>query len=406
MLATGTFAAYIRYMIAPNTIATFEAAMQRRLLQLPKQIRPFTTGWTDLPRAISLTGPRGVGKTTFLLYHSQNRKFLYLSADNPLIANESLYTLVKDIFMAGFEGVIIDEVHFAKDWSINLKAIYDDYPDRTIWISDSSSLILRSGVGDLSRRFLKIEMPLLSFREFLFLETGNTYPVYNPFAQGKKLPVSPTSGILEAFRKYGTTGTRPFYSENNFDERLIAVLDKSLYSDIPFFIPNVTDGNLRLMKAITAILAGSAIPRLKVNSLCADWGIGSDKLYQILAVMDSVGILRIIRIENDKKAKTAGAKLFFADPSFYPVLHGNTGTAREALVAMLCSNAGWTVEAARDETSGDFVLTKTDEEGLKKIMVEVGGASKKIKQADFVIRDDMDIPSMNAIPLWLLGMMY
>jgi len=46
----------------------------------------------------------------------------------------------------------------------------DDYPDRLLWVSDSSSLVLRSGTGDLSRRFVSIVMPLLSFREFVALE--------------------------------------------------------------------------------------------------------------------------------------------------------------------------------------------------------------------------------------------
>ncbi len=36
----------------------------------------------------------------------------------------------------------------------------------------------------------------------------------------------------------------------------------------------------------------------------------------------------------------------------------------------------------------------------------MGGPSKKIKNADFVIRDDIEYPSRNALPLWLLGMMY
>jgi uncharacterized protein len=77
------------------------------------------------------------------------------------------------------------------------------------------------------------------------------------------------------------------------------------------------------MKTITGTLVASSIPRLQVRSLCADWGIGADKLYQILNVMESVGVLRIVRIENDTKAKSAGDKLFFADPAFYSVLRGS-----------------------------------------------------------------------------------
>lgn len=386
-----------------SLITDLESAMQRRLTKIPARLRPFTTNASSLPRALSLTGPRGVGKTTFLLNHAQNRNMLYLSADNPMIAGIALYDAIKAIFLAGYSGVIVDEVHFAKDWSAHVKAIYDDYPDHLIWISDSSSLILREGVADLSRRFVRIEMPLLSFREFLLLETGTEYAPFDPFTNPVKSSLDPSPEILGAFKKYRTIGTRPFYHENNFEERLLSVLDKTLYFDIPFFLPSITDGNLRLMKAITATLATSTIPRLKVNSLCADWGIGSDKLYQLLEVMESVGLLRIIRLENDKKAKTIGEKLFMADPAFYPSLNGDIGTAREALVAMLCANAGWAIEASKDEMAGDFTISRSNSE---KIRIEVGGAKKTRKGSDFVIRDDIDYPATKTIPLWMLGMMY
>lgn len=376
------------------------------MASIPERIRPFTFEQQELPRALLLTGPRGVGKTTFLLHHSLNRRMLYFSADNPMLAGEGMYNSVKSIFLAGFEGVIVDEVHYSRDWSMHLKALFDDYPEHHIWISDSSALVLRSGVGDLSRRYVPIRMPLVSFREFLFLETGKLYPTCDPFDSAANLPLKPSAEVLAAFRTYSTSGTRPFYAEGNFEDRLLAVLDKTLYSDIPFFLPHVTDGNLRLMKAITGTLAGSAIPRLHVRSLCADWGIGAEKLYQILNVMESVGILRIIRTEHDTKANSVGEKLFFSDPAFYSALHGNTGTAREAMVASLCCDAGWAVEAAKDETAGDFVITRPGSKEPRTLSIEVGGVSKRPKHSDFVIRDDLDFPSGKAIPLWLLGMGY
>lgn len=387
-------------------VSELEATMGRRLGAIPGRIRPFTSEAESMPRAFLLTGPRGVGKTTFLLHHARDKNLLYFSADNPTLANEPLYEMVKTIFLAGFSGAIIDEVHFARDWSLHLKALFDDFPNHSLWVSDSSALVLRDGIGDLSRRFVPIPMPILSFREFLFLKTGVCYRVFDPFVSDTTLPVQPTPEILAAFREYRSFGTRPFFAEGNFEDRMLAVLDKTLYADIPFFLPNVTDGNLRLMKAITGTLAGAAIPRLQVRSLCTDWGIGADKLYQILNVMESVGVLRIIRIENDRKAKTAGEKLFFSDPAFYAVLRGNTGTAREALVAALCAESGWQVEATRDETSGDFVISRNLDGTPTKHKLEVGGASKKSKGSDFVIRDDIDFPAGNAIPLWLLGMTY
>lgn len=393
-------------MMDMQGIADLEAAMRRRVSALPARIRPFTVEYQELPRALLLTGARGVGKTTFLLYRAKDQRILYFSSDNPLFASESLYDTVKSAFLAGYSGIVIDEVHYARNWALHLKALYDDFPEHSIWVSDSSSLVLRSGVGDLSRRFVPIRMPLLSFREFLFLETGRAFPVLDPFFEGSDSPVAPTPDILNAFRKYRAMGTRPFYAEGNFEDRLLAVLDKTLYADIPFFLPNVTDGNLRLMKAITGTLAASPIPRLKVTSLCADWGIGADKLYQILEVMESVGVLRVIRAERDTKAKSAGAKLFFSDPAMYTVLKGNPGTARESFVAAFCAEAGWSVEASRDETLGDFLISNDRQGSRISFRIEVGGSGKQRKRSDFVVRDDIDLPGANAIPLWMLGMMY
>ena len=393
-------------------IAELETTMRRRLGALPNRFRPFVRHRDSLPRTFMLTGPRGVGKTTYLLHHAQNflttqqAKILYLSADNPTLGTEGLYEIIASIFLAGYSGVIIDEVHFAKDWSIHLKALYDDFPNHILWVSDSSSLCLRMGKGDLSRRFVHIEMPLLSFREFLYLETGHEYAIYNPFNPSGDLPLQPSPSVLSAFRTYRSTGTRPFYSEGDFNDRMLSILDKTLYSDIPFFLPSISDGNLRLMKAVTGTLANASIPRLQVRSLCTDWGIGAEKLYQLLQVMESVDLLHIIRKEHDTKAKTAGEKLFFSDPAFYTVLGGDTGNARGALVAMLCTYGGYMVEATRDETTGDFVLSNSAGNVMSHIKIEIGGPSKRPKEADFVIRDDTDYPGGKNIPLWLLGMMY
>ena len=80
--------------------------------------------------------------------------------------------------MLGYEGVIIDEIHYASNWSIHLKALYDDYPGKIIWISDSSSLVLRDGKADLSRRYVAIQMPLMS-ENFYILKLAKYTPSTN-----------------------------------------------------------------------------------------------------------------------------------------------------------------------------------------------------------------------------------
>lgn len=379
---------------------TLLSAMQRRLAALPQRLRLFTAEYGELPNALLLTGSRGCGKSTFLLHHAKDKRLLYLSADNPKIIGESLYDLVSEIFMLGYEGVIIDEIHYASDWSLHLKALYDDFPDKILWVSDSSSLVLRAGESDLSRRYVPIQMPLMSFREFLYIETGKVYPKYE--LGSDTLPTQPNATILNAFRNYRAHGTRPFYQDGDFEARYMAVIDKILNSDIPFFLPGITDNNLRLMRAVIGSLANSTIPRIQVTSLCSDWAIGAEKLYQLLFVMESVELLRIVRYPNDTKARSTGAKILFTDPCAYFVLDADQGSEREAFVANCFSRAGFSVNAIRDEKKGDYIVSRDK----KSLTIEIGGKSKKSKGADFVLRDNTDYPTGNAVPFWLAGMMW
>lgn len=115
--------------------------------------------------------------------------------------------------------------------------------------------------------------------------------------------------------------------------------------------------------------------------------------------MESVGVVRIVRKARDTKAHTAGEKLFFADPALYQALGGDPGTEREALAAALISEAGRQLFATTDERTGDFLVDGT-------ITIEIGGAKKPRKSADFVVRDDTDVASGKTLPLWTLGFLY
>lgn len=103
-------------------------------------------------------------------------------------------------------------------------------------------------------------------------------------------------------------------------------------------------------------------------------------------------------MKSSQTSHGKGAKIFLADPSLYACLGGNEGTAREAFVVTMLRCAGYPVTACKDEAQGDFEVN-----GLK---IEVGGASKKRKSADKVIRDDVEFPTETVVPLWLLGFLY
>lgn len=85
-------------------------------------------------RLIGIKGSRGVGKTTLLLqYIKQNLKkdhtTLYVSLDNIWFAQNNLVSMVDDFVKRGGKHLFLDEVHKYPNWSIEIKNIYDDFPE-------------------------------------------------------------------------------------------------------------------------------------------------------------------------------------------------------------------------------------------------------------------------------------
>lgn len=351
-------------------------------------------------RGILLYGPRGVGKTTYLLINAKKYNFFYVSGDDPLLSQISLYNLGERIFLEGFNGLIIDEVHFLNNWSLQIKSLYDSFPDKKIWISDSSSIILRKGIADLSRRFIKVRMPLLSFREYIHLATGvKIDEIESPFTFDREYIVSLTKDIevLKLFKEYSSSGTRPFFLEGNFSEKMKNVLEKTLYNDIPYFLESVRDNHLRLMNAIISYLLYSKIPTINVDSMCKEWGVGKPKLYELMRVMEESELINIVYKERDFKVNSKGDKIFLSDPSYYYIYDGEIGNFREAFIVFTLKEKG-NVYSIKNEKDGDFIFN-----GIK---IEVGGKNKKRKNSEFVIRDDLDLPIRNKIPLWVLGLLW
>lgn len=88
----------------------------------------------------------------------------------------------------------------------------------------------------------------------------------------------------------------------------------------------------------------------------------------------------------------------FSAKSMYWALSGAAGNVREAFLVTMFRQMGRSIFASKNENAADFEFDK--------ISIEVGGPNKSRKKSDFIIRDDLDLPSQRSIPMWSLGMMY
>ncbi len=377
------------------------------IFSLPENQRWISSKITDR-RASLLIGPRGVGKTTFLISQIKDKnKTLYMSLDNTIISNINIYEFGEWLFNIGYEKLIFDEVHSMQNWSQHLKSLYDSNPKKKIIASDSSSLVLKKGIGDLSRRFVNVSLPFLSFREYLWLKhtiefdqilwsdfaTSHFYRKQNNILlhfEKKNL------NIIEEFRSYLVEGYRPFFLEGDYSEKSFQIIDKIIFQDIPFFLPQLNERHIHLMRSILSHLAESAIPRLMIDSLATKWQVSKTTVYNLIEVMKDTSLIRVIQLEGSLKKRSRGEKVFFADPTHYNVLMGNLGNLREAFFCAEADRLKLKVFATDDETHGDFKLDN--------LIFEVGGKNKKSKKSDIVLRDNIIISENEKIrPLWSLG---
>ena len=139
--------------------------IERRLKQLiiPRLFRG---------KAIVLTGPRQVGKTTLLkmLMAETDRKVLYWNCDEPDIRQKlsnSTSTQLKSE-TASAEIIMIDEAQRVSNIGVTLKLLVDNLPDKQVIVTGSSALELSNSLNEpLTGRKYEYNMFPLSAEELI-----------------------------------------------------------------------------------------------------------------------------------------------------------------------------------------------------------------------------------------------
>ncbi|MBK8953257.1 MAG: AAA family ATPase [Chitinophagaceae bacterium] len=175
-------------------------------------------------RLIGIKGARGTGKTTLLLQWLKEQnlpagKAAYFSLDDLYFTNHSLKDTVAAFYKNGGNTLILDEVHKYKNWSLEIKNIYDFYPELKIIFTGSSIIDISKQQGDLSRRALLYELPGLSYREYLAMKRiikleaiSLDELLINAHNIHKEIP--PGFRPLEHFSNYLKFGYYPFVLED------------------------------------------------------------------------------------------------------------------------------------------------------------------------------------------------
>lgn len=388
-----------------NIINEVDLSFQRYLLkQLP---------WEE--RLIGIKGSRGVGKTTLLLqyikqHYELSTKALYISLDDLYFSEYKLTDFVAEFVSKGGEHLFIDEVHKYKNWSVELKNIYDTYSKLQIVFTGSSLLEILNAQSDLSRRALVYNMQGLSFREFLNFNYNTNFESFNLIELLENhveiaIHLNKKIKVLKHFNDYLKIGYFPFYNQNEtlYYQRLQEIINMILEIELPL-LRNTDISIIGKIKQLLYVISQSVPFKPNISALADKIKTTRKTLLEYINYLNDANVLKSLSKDNfGVSVLQKPEKLYFENSNYLYAIKSsepNIGSVRELFfLNQLSQNHKLTYP-----DKGDFMVDEN-------FLFEIGGKDKPKKQIiglenAFIAADNIELGYENKIPLWLFGFLY
>lgn len=356
---------------------------------------------------VGIVGPRGVGKSTMLLQyilsHRDTSKMLYVSADNVYFTSHTIVETADTFVKEGGEHLFIDEVHKYKDWSRELKQLYDVHPKLKITFTGSSVLDIYKGEADLSRRALIYTMQGLSFREYLELFHGIRSKVYSlDEILNHQVSVTETEHPLPLFRDYLKQGYYPFAKEIGFEYRMQQMISQTTESDIAQYA-DMKASTARKLKQMLSIISTLAPYKPNADNLARELSVSKNNVPDYLVYLEMAGMIGQLRDDTGgMRGLGKVEKVYIDNPSLMTALASgipDIGNIRE------------TFFYNQMRVRNDIISSRESDFCIDKFTFEIGGKKKGKKQIEdvpngIIVRDDIEVGHGIIVPLWMFGMNY
>lgn len=299
--------------------------------------------------------------------------------------------------------MFIDEIHKYRDWSRELKNIYDSFPTLKVVFTGSSVLDILKGSADLSRRAIIYKLHGLSFREYLnFFHNydAGVYSLKQIIDNEVKLP--DIKHPLPLFNDYLSRGYYPFGIESEMNLRLRQIMVQTLETDIPQYA-NLNVGTARKLKRLLSIIAESVPFKPNFSKIAKIINVSRNSLDDYFSYIEKAGLIGQLRNETSGiRGLGKVDKVYLDNTNIIFSLVGdkaNVGNLRETF---FFNQMGVKNEVISSKNA-DFVVDN--------FTFEVGGKNKKQSQIkkdgkSFVVKDDIEYGYLNVIPLWAFGLNY
>ncbi len=375
-----------------------EALVRRRLMD--------EIDWSN--RLIGIKGCRGVGKTTFLLSYAKEhfgsaKECLYVNLNNFYFTKHSLPEFAGEFVANGGKTLLLDQIFKYPDWSHDLRMCYQQYPNLHIVFTGSTVMRLTEENPDLQNIVKMYNLRGLSFREYLNLQAGKSFPVYTlqqiitgheEIARRVAAEVNP----LWYFPDYLHHGYYPFFLEKrNFTETLLKTMNMMLEVDI-LLIKQIDIAYLEKIRRLLYILMEETPCPLNVSRLSDEINTSRATIMNYIKYLKDARLLNLLYVE-EKQYPQKPQKVYMQNTNLLyalPTRHVSELTVAETFfynALHACHKVN-----ATDRTAQFMV------DGKQYFNV----AERVTQKASFRLTaiSNMEIGKNNRIPLWLFGFLY
>lgn len=366
-------------------------------------------------RMICIRGPRGVGRTSFLLQYAkehfdpQLRQCLLVSMNNFYFHGHGLVEFAGEFAAHGGQVLIVDQAFKLPDWKDQLLKIYRSYPYLKI-IYSTTSVFPQSSEPEheLDRITRSYVLHGFSFREYVNLQTGSelgTYSLDEILHDHERIQKIILSKVrpMEHFQGYLHHGYYPFYLENrNFMEALLKSMNSMLEVDVLLNKQVELKYLPRIKKLLYNLAAAGEASAPNISRLAEEIGTSRATVMNYLEYLQEARLINMIYRDLDGTYPHKPAAVFMHNTNLIYGIQA-PGISEQNVMETFFVNVLWRHHR----------ITKGRRQGLYNI-----DGNTDLLVCDRV-RRSKDMPNLyyakynseisrepNEIPIWLFGFLY
>jgi predicted AAA+ superfamily ATPase len=295
--------------------------------------------YMDKPEILAVVGPRQSGKTTLfkkLQADLDNSNYVTFEDRDVLEVFEEDEKEFAQLYMDGFDYVLIDEFQYAEEGGTKLKYLYDEYDTKILITGSSAADMTIEGLKHLTGRVLKFNLYPFSFEEFLRYRNKKLYSLYaekqDKFQDWLKddTELSITGNTLERLEElrkgYAVYGGYPRVvladSEDEKQKVLENIVETYLVREIGDVMGISEDREVKDLMKVLALQMGE---KTKYNSISKKTGTDFHTLKERLNILEHTFVLEQVRpfFTNKQKEISKQPKIYFYDNGFRNALINN-----------------------------------------------------------------------------------